>query len=219
MLESILTSISIYSILICLGVALLLGVIVALVYKVTSNYSKNFLVTLAMLPMLVASVIFIVNGNLGMSVAIAGTFSLIRFRSIAGTSKEIIAVFFAMALGLITGAGYIVFAFIITILGSLMLIIFDKSNIFERNKYEKKLKIVMPEDLDYSNVFDEIFDRYTSKNTLEKVKTTNLGSTFELKYRVILKKDINEKEFIDELRVKNGNLKISLNNILDDNDL
>ena len=210
MLESILTSISIYSILICLGVALLLGVIVALVYKVTSNYSKNFLVTLAMLPMLVASVIFIVNGNLGMSVAIAGTFSLIRFRSIAGTSKEIIAVFFAMALGLITGAGYIVFAFIITILGSLMLIIFDKSNIFERNKYEKKLKIVMPEDLDYSNVFDEIFDRYTSKNTLEKVKTTNLGSTFELKYRVILKKDINEKEFIDELRVKNGNLKISL---------
>lgn len=219
MLTSILTNTNIYTISICFIGAIILGIIIALAHKYTSTYSKNFLTTLALLPILVASVIFMVNGNLGMSVAIAGTFSLIRFRSIAGTSKEIISVFFAMAVGLIIGAGYILFAALITIIGSLLLIIYDKTSIFARNKYEKNLKIVIPEDLDYTNVFKEVLDKYTTKYTLRQVKTTNLGSMFELKYNITINKDTNEKEFIDELRIKNGNLKIALTDPIEGSEL
>lgn len=219
MLESILTNTNIYSILICFIVALFLGILISLTYKITSNYTKNFLITLAMLPMLVASVIFIVNGNLGMSVAIAGTFSLIRFRSIAGTSKEIITVFFSMAVGLIIGAGYVLFAALVTILGIIMFILFDKTNIFEKNKYEKQLRITIPEDLDYTNELSETLNKYTNNYKLNQVRTTNLGSMFELRYIVNLNKSINEKEFLDELRTKNGNLKIILTDPVDGSEL
>ena len=210
MLINILENINIYTILISIGVAIVLGLMIALTHKVTSKYNKNFLTTITLLPLLVTSIILVVNGNLGMSVAVAGTFGLIRFRSIAGTSKEILSVFFAMAIGLMIGAGYVILAGIITIIGCLMILMLDKSTIFDKNKNEKYLKITIPENLDYTEVFTDILNKYTFKYSLEQVKTTNLGSMFELKYSVILNNNINEKEFIDELRVKNGNLKISL---------
>ena len=210
MLTSILSETSVMGVLIASGVSIILGLLIALTHKATSKYNKNFLTTLAVLPLLVTSVIMIVNGNLGMSVAVAGTFGLVRFRSVPGTSKEILSVFFAMAVGLSCGAGLVYLAGVLTIIGCLILIIFNNIGIFDKNKNEKILKIAMPENLDYTEVFNNVLNKYTSKYELEQVKTTNLGSMFELKYNVILNKNINEKEFIDELRVRNGNLKISL---------
>jgi len=209
------SNIELWTILVCTLVSLSLGVIVAYTHKKTSKYSKNFLITLAILPVLVQTIMIMVNGNLGTSVAIVGAFSLVRFRSIPGTSKEILSVFFAMAIGLATGMGHVFFACIITILISLSIVLFSKINLFDLNPNTKMLKIVIPENLDYTNMFDDIFDNYVKEYKLEKVKMTNMGSLFELSYRITLKKEINEKEFIDELRIKNGNLKIILSHELD----
>ena len=190
--------------------SIILGVLIALTHKATSRYNKNFLTTLAMLPLLVMSVIMVVNGNLGMGVAVAGTFSLVRFRSLPGTSNEILSVFFAMAVGLILGSGYIIMAPLVAIIGCLFLLLFHKITIFDKKSNEKYLRITIPENLDYTNIFDETLEKYTNKYNMLQVKTTNLGSMFELKYLINLKNNINEKEFLDELRVKNGNLKINL---------
>lgn len=211
MLTNILSSgVSSSSIIILAGVAIVLGLIIALTHKLTSRFNKNFLTTITMLPLLVMSVIMVVNGNLGMSVAVAGTFGLVRFRSVPGTSKEILSVFFAMAVGLALGAGYIVLAPLVTILGCVCLVLLDKITLFDKDNNEKYLRILIPESLDYTEVFDESLKKYTNKYSLMQVKTTNLGSMFELKYLVNIKNNVNEKEFIDELRVKNGNLKITL---------
>lgn len=211
MLTNILSSgVTSGGVLILAGVSIILGLIIALTHKATSRFNKNFLTTITMLPLLVMSIIMVVNGNLGMSVAVAGTFGLVRFRSVPGTSKEILSVFFAMAVGLALGAGYVVLAPIVTVIGCLMLVLLDKITLFNKDANEKYLRIIIPENLDYTDVFDEILKEYTNKYSLMQVKTTNLGSMFELKYLVNLKNNINEKEFIDELRVKNGNLKINL---------
>lgn len=213
------SNISLLSILICSSVSIILGIIISLIHKITSKYSKNFLITIAVLPLLVQTVIIMVNGNLGTSVAIVGAFGLVRFRSLPGTSKEILSVFFAMTIGLITGMGHLAFAIIITVLGCLLLFILNKLPLFEQNKYERILKILIPEDLDYTSVFDDVFEKYTTKVSLEKVKTTNMGSLFELEYRIFLNKNLNEKQFIDDLRIKNGNLKIILTHEVESSDL
>ena len=223
MLNSILngtvSSIDLLSILICIGCSIFLGVIIAFAYKTTSKYSKNFLITLSMLPLLVEAVIIMVNGNLGTSVAILGAFGLVKFRSLPGTSKEILCVFFAMTVGLACGMGHIFYATMITFIGCILIVFFSKINIFEMNGVVKELRILMPEDLDYTDVFEDIFKKYTTKVELEKVKTTNMGSLFDLRYRVTMKPKVNEKKFIDDLRVRNGNLKIVLSQGTDDNDL
>ena len=219
MLTNILTDTNTYTILLSMGVSLLLGLIIAITHKVTSRCNKNFLITITILPILVSSVILVVNGNLGMGVAVAGTFGLVRFRSIAGTSKEILSVFFAMAIGLSIGAGYLVLAIVVTIVGSLGILLLDKATIFDQNKNDKYLKITIPENIDYTEVFNDILDKYTCKHKLEQVKTTNLGSMFELKYLITLNSNINEKAFIDELRVKNGNLKIALTESINEEEL
>ena len=206
---------SLWTILVCTLVSIILGIIVAYTHKKTSKYSKNFLITLSILPVLVQTVMIMVNGNLGTSVAIVGAFSLVRFRSLPGTSKEILSVFFAMAIGLATGMGHVFFACIMTILVSLAIILFNKNKFFDLNPNTKMLKIVIPENLDYTNMFDDIFDKFVKEKKLEKVKMTNMGSLFELSYRITLKNEINEKEFIDELRVRNGNLKIILSHELE----
>ena len=139
-----------------------------------------------------------------------GVFGLVRFRSMQGNSREIASVFFAMGIGLAVGMGHILFAGVITLIVAIMFVILSKTKFGEGNKHEKKLKITIPEDLDYSNVFDDLFEKYTNKNELEKVKTTNMGSLFELSYNIILKDGASEKEFIDELRCRNGNLNITL---------
>ena len=219
MLKSIIAEgtngIDLSTVLICSLVSIVLGFILAIVYKYTERGSKHFLVSLSVLPVIVQTIIFLVNGNLGMSVAIAGSFSLIRFRSIPGTSKEIVAVFLAMVIGVANGMGYVAFSSLFLAIVLFTWLVLVKSNIFEV-KQEKVLKVTIPEDLDYTSVFDDIFKKYTDKVTLEQVKTTNMGSLFDLKYMIILKKNIDEKKFIDEIRVRNANLKIVLSHPLDD---
>ncbi len=213
------SSVELSSILLCSFISIILGVVIALTHKQTSKYNKNFLVTLSILPLLVQTIIIMVNGNLGTSVAIMGAFSLVRFRSLPGTSKEILSVFFAMTVGLATGMGHLVFAIIITIIGSLAIFILSKVALFNKNKKEKILKIMIPENLDYTNVFDDIFETYTEKVELEQVKTTNMGSMFDLSYRIILNENVNEKAFLDDLRVKNGNLKVMISHPIEESDL
>ena len=213
------SSVELSSILLCSIISIILGVVIALTHKQTSKYNKNFLVTLSILPLLVQTIIIMVNGNLGTSVAIMGAFSLVRFRSLPGTSKEILSVFFAMTVGLATGMGHLVFAIIITIIGSLAIFILSKVALFNNNKQEKILKIMIPENLDYTNVFDDIFETYTEKVELEQVKTTNMGSMFDLSYRIILNENVNEKAFLDDLRVKNGNLKVMISHPIEESDL
>lgn len=215
MLSSILNSdLTISSVLVCSGISLILGIIIALVHKWTSTYSKNFLITLAVLPILVQTIIFMTSGNLGTSFAVAGAFSLIRFRTLPGTSKEIMSVFYAMAIGLAMGMGQIAFAAIITVLVGTFIIILSKSKFGENNNNGKILKVTLPEDMDYETVFDDVFNRYLDSYKLESVKTVNMGSLFELTYTVNSKKNISEKKFIDEIRIKNGNLKVSLSHAI-----
>ena len=197
--------------LISIGVAILLGVAISAVYKITTGKAtKNFLITLAILPLLAQIVILLVNGNLGTSLAVAGAFGFIRFRSLQGTSKEIITLFWAMAIGLALGMGYILFAVIITVIISILMIIASKVLTKMEDRSRRRLKVVIPENLDYSEVFDDLFFKYTDNIELQKVKTTNMGSTFELTYMVSLKKDANEKEFLDQIRVRNANMLVML---------
>ena len=192
----------------CTVVSIVLGVLIAVIYMQQGHYSKNFVVTLAMMPVLVQVVIMLVNGNVGTSVAVLGTFGLVRFRSVPGTSREIANIFFAMAVGLATGMGYITFAVAMVVVVGGMFLILGKTSFGERKYDEKDLRITIAEDLDYTDIFEDIFREYTSKCSLEQVKTTNLGSMYELKYHITLKDAKKEKEMIDQLRCRNGNLTI-----------
>lgn len=205
------STITVSSALICTLVSIVLGVVVSLVYMFSSKeHTKNFIITLALLPVLVQAVIMMVSGNLGTSVAVLGTFSLVRFRSTPGTSKEILAIFLAMALGLATGMGQIAFAAMMAVVVCIFLVVFNKTKYGETSVRNKVLKVTLPEDLDYNEIFDDVFLKYTKKVDLETVKTTNMGSLYELKYNIEFNKDINEKAFIDEIRCRNGNLNIIL---------
>ena len=206
-------SLSMISLGICIMVAFLLGLLIAFIHSRTTKSSKNFVVTLSILPMLVSFIIIMVNGNLGTSVAVLGAFSLIRFRSVPGSSKEIISIFFAMTVGVAVGMGQIIFASMATIIVCLILFVLDKMKF--GFKEQKKLVITIPENLDFTNLFLDIFNKYLDKYTLEKAKTTNMGSMYELTYEVSVKNNINEKEFIDEIRCRNGNLKIILSHSLE----
>lgn len=196
--------------LICAGVALLLGVIIAIMHMKTSQTTKGFLVTLATLPLLVMAVMIMINGNLGTSIAILGAFSLIRFRSIQGKAKDLLSVFFAMMVGLACGMGHILFAAVITAIAVVAILFFTYTPFLEPNKKQRVLKIVVPEDLDYEEVFNDIFKKYTSRADLTKMKTVNMGSLYKLTYDVTMKNGVKEKDFLDEIRVKNCNLKVLL---------
>lgn len=206
-------TLSITSALECMGVSLILGFVIALVHLKTSKPSKNFAMSLVVLPLLVQVVMMMVNGNLGTSVAILGAFGLVRFRSQPGTSKEIISIFFAMAVGLACGMGHIVFAALVTVLVALILFILSKIKFGEQGENERKLKVTIPEDVDYTYVFNEIFEKYTYFTKVEKVKTINMGSMYEITYSIKLKNNINEKDFLDEIRIKNSNLNVLLQKI------
>ena len=195
--------------LICIGAAIVLGILISVTHKLTTKTTVNFLLTLSLLPLLVFAVILLVNGNLGTSLAVAGAFSLIRFRSMAGTSKELISVFWAMAVGLALGMGYVIFSVVITLIVSVIMFISSKI-INRKDLEERKLKIIIPENLDYEEIFNDIFEKYLNKSELEKVKTTNMGSMYELQYMVSLKNGVNQKEFLDEIRVRNGNMLVMI---------
>lgn len=201
---------------ICVVTSIILGFIVAYLHMKTTRSNQNFINTLVILPVLVTVVILLVNGNLGTSVAVVGAFSLVRFRSIPGNSKEILDVFFAMAIGLAVGTGYIAFAVIFTLITCMLSFGLYKFKFGTKSSNSRILKIAIPEDLDYEKVFEEIFKKYTNDVVLRQAKTINMGSMFELSYVVNLKNDVSEKEMIDDIRVKNGNLKVMLTHELED---
>lgn len=204
-------TLSLSTVLLCTGVCLLCGLLTAVCYRFSAKrHTKNFVVTLVFLPVLVQSVIMMVNGSLGAGVAVLGTFSLVRFRSAPGTAQEIAAVFGVMAIGIAAGMGQLAFAALLTGIVCLLLLIFNKTPFGEPNRQLRTLKIVIPETLDYTEVFDDLFSEYTQKAELESVKTTNMGSLYELRYTVWLRKNQNEKAFMDALRCRNGNLNIQL---------
>lgn len=198
--------------LICIGVSFVIGMILAGAYMFRTRYTKSFVVTLAMLPAIVCVVIMMVNGNVGTGVAVAGAFSLVRFRSVPGTAKEIGALFMAMGAGLITGMGYLGFAVVFAVILAVITILLSFVDFGTRKNAAryKNLRITIPEDLDYTGVFDEIFEEYTENCELTQVRTTNMGSLFRLTYDMVLKNGANEKEFIDKLRCCNGNLEIAI---------
>ena len=168
----------------------------------------GFPIILALMPMLVASVIMIVNGNLGASVAVLGAFGLVRFRSAPGTAKEIGFLFFAMAVGLASGMGFITLALLITLIAGTSFLILEKADFGNVKSNDRLLKITIPEDLDYDGIFNDLFQKYTTRSDLDRVKTTNMGTMYELSYLIRMRNMAQQKNFIDELRCRNGNLTI-----------
>lgn len=210
MLNSILgTELTLTSFLICTGVSLLLGVGTALVAGYRSRSTQSLAVTLAILPAVVQAVIMLVNGSIGAGIAVAGAFSLVRFRSAPGTAREIAAIFLAMAIGLATGMGYVGLAVLLFLILAGAMLALTALRFGQKEDAGRILKITIPEDLDYDGLFDDLFERYTTAHTLEKVKTTNMGTLYELRYRIILRQEPVPKVFLDELRCRNGNLNIT----------
>ena len=202
--------ISVTDFLLCLGCSLVLGLILAFAYMYRSRYTKSFVVTLALLPGVVCVVIMLVNGNVGTGVAVAGAFSLVRFRSVPGTAKEICMLFLAMGTGLIAGMGYLGFAAVFTLVMCGMFVLYNRLDFGTKKNAAvfKTLTITIPEDLDYSGVFDDIFAEFTRSHELVRVKTTNMGSMLKLTYNAELTDAAQEKTMIDRLRCRNGNLEI-----------
>ncbi len=200
--------VSLQSLLLCTGVSILLGLGVAGIYMFRNSYHRNFVVTLALLPAMVQVVITLVNGNLGTGVAVLGAFSLVRFRSVPGGAREISSIFFAMAIGLATAMGYLFYALLFLLIIGACTVLLTVCRFGEQPGSARELKISIPEDLDYAGLFDDLFARYTRSARLLRVRTTNLGSLFELRYEIDLKDAKQEKEFLDQLRCRNGNLTI-----------
>lgn len=214
MLSSILTdTLTISNFLICILCSLVLGAILGWVHSYFNSSSKGFVITIALLPAIVQMVIMLVNGNLGTGVAVMGAFSLIRFRSVPGNAKEINSIFLAMAVGLATGTGYLAIAGIFVLIIGGASVIYSITSFGEPKQREKELKITIPEGLDYLEIFDDLFSEYTTKSELIKAKTTNMGSLYKLEYRIRLKNPAKEKQFMDDLRCRNGNLEVACGRI------
>ena len=206
------TVISVTDFLLCLGASLVIGVLMAFAYMYRTRYTKSFVVTLALLPAVVCVVIMMVNGNVGTGVAVAGAFSLVRFRSVPGTAKEICTLFLAMGAGLIAGMGYLGFALLFTVVMCIMFVLYNRLDFGTKKNVAtfKTFAITIPEDLDYSDIFDDIFSEFTTSHDLVRVKSTNMGSMFKLTYNVMLRDVTREKEMIDKIRCRNGNLEIAV---------
>lgn len=205
------TTLTVGKFLICVGISLLAGLIYCLASSLFARESRSLRLSLFFLPAVICVTVMMVNGNLGIGVAVAGAFSLVRFRSAPGSAKEMAVIFMTMCTGLITGVGYIAYALLFTIIMCAVLILAQLVSVKRSNTDRRRiLKITVPEDLDYEGIFDDIFDGYTSSHTLVGVKTSNMGSLYRLTYELTLKDAKSAKAFIDSLRVRNGNLEISL---------
>ena len=204
--------ISVTDFLLCLGASLVIGILMAFAYMYRTRYTKSFVVTLALLPAVVCVVIMMVNGNVGTGVAVAGAFSLVRFRSVPGTAKEICTLFLAMGAGLIAGMGYLGFALLFTAVMCIMFVLYNRLDFGTKKNAAtfKTFTITIPEDMDYSGIFDDIFSEFTISHDLVRVKSTNMGSMFKLTYNVMLRDVTREKEMIDKIRCRNGNLEITV---------
>ena len=224
MLDSLFSSITadgvnIENFLICIVASIALGLVIAFGYMYKKKYSKSFVITLALLPAIVQVVIMLVNGNIGTGVAVMGAFSLVRFRSIPGSAKEIGIIFLAMAVGLAVGMGFVVIAVVFTLIITLVSVIFTVTKFGESRKATKELKITIPENLNYNGLFDDIFDEYTTSNKLICVKTTNMGSLYQLMYNIEERDESREKDMIDAIRCRNGNLDIVCGYISNDKEV
>ncbi len=208
--SSLTDTIAVSEFLLCVGVSLLIGIVLCLMTMWRSKFSRSLVVTLAILPTVVCVVIMMVNGNVGTGVAVAGAFNLVRFRSAPGTAKEIAALFIAMAAGLITGMGYLGYGVLFALIMGIAMMIYNVFASGPNKDKSRTLHITIPEDLDYTGVFDPILQEYTKSYSLTHVKTTNLGSLFKLTYDLTLKDPKREKQLIDMLRRRNGNLEISI---------
>lgn len=206
------TVISVPDFIICIVVSLIIGAFITWVYTYKSRYTASFAITLAMLPAVVCIVIMMVNGNVGAGVAVAGAFSLVRFRSVPGTAKEIGTIFLAMAAGLIAGMGYLAFAVLFALIMGMVMLVLNISGFgtHTRGTSDRTLRITIPEDLNYGSAFDDLFEKYLTACEVVSVKTTNMGSLYKLTYHITLKDLAMEKSFIDELRCRNGNLEIAI---------
>ena len=198
--------------LLCVACALVLGLLLAAAYMFRSRYTKSFVATVAMLPAVVCVVIMMVNGNIGAGVAVAGVFGLVRFRSVPGTAKEIGIIFLAMGAGLIAGMGYLGYATLFTVVMCAVMLLYNTLDFGTKKNAAlyKTLRVTIPEDLDYTNVFEDVFPQYVREWELSQVKTTNMGSLFRLTYDITLRDANVEKALIDELRKRNGNLEITV---------
>ena len=213
MLNSILTEtvssgITLPQLVICTLTSLGLGLALALLHTYRNTSSRNFVMTLAILPAVVQAVIMLVNGNLGTGVAVMGAFGLVRFRSAPGNAREIGSVFLAMAIGLATGMGYLGIAVLLLIIIGAAILVLAAVPLGSQSFAQKELKVTIPENLDYAGIFDDLFEKYTKRAVLMKVRTTNMGSLYELCYRIELKKEEEEKAMLDDIRCRNGNLTI-----------
>lgn len=211
MLDSIIqgSEITLSSFLICTAVSLLLGVLAALLSLYREKSSQSFALTLAMLPAVVQLIIMLVNGNIGTGVAVAGAFGLVRFRSAAGSAREIGLLFLAMAIGLATGMGYVAMALLFFAIMAAFLLVLQYVRFGGTKENVRELKITIPESLDYDGLFDDLFNEYTAGSELERVKTSSMGTLYELDYKVVLKDEHKTKVFLDALRCRNGNLNVS----------
>ena len=199
----------IQSVLMAFSVAIILGIYIAAVSK-KIIYSRDLAVVIAVLPLLVTAVIMIVNGNFGASVAVLGAFGLVRFRSAPGSAKEIGLIFFTMTIGLTIGMGFISLAILLTLIVTTFVLLLEKNNFGDVRTNEYQLRITIPEDLDYNGIFEDILTKYSSKYELNRIKTTNMGTMFELRYRIVMKTNEDSKAMMDEIRCRNGNLQVMM---------
>ena len=204
------TAIDAKSFALCTLASIIIGAFIAFTYTYKTKSSKNFTITIALLPLVVQVVIMLVNNSLGAGIAVAGAFSLTRFRSVPGTAKEICAVFASMAVGLATGMGFIGVGAVFAIVVILLNIIYSAILFSSRRGEEQELKITIPEGLDYYGLFDDLLKKYTTRYDLIKVRTTSMGSLFQLTYSITMKDISKQKEMIDEIRCRNGNLDIAV---------
>ena len=205
------TSLAIVPMLAAIAAALLLGLLLSWVYSLNGRATRSFVLALSILPAIVAVVIMMVNGNVGAGVAVAGAFSLVRFRSAPGSARDICFIFLAMAVGLVCGMGYVLHAAIVTVVLGAVLAFYQISGLgSRRGSSDRTLTITIPEDLDYAGLFTDIFASFTTYHELVSVKTTNMGSLYKLTYEVGIADQADEKSMIDEIRCRNGNLEVAL---------
>lgn len=209
MLTSVIdTPLTLPTLLLVLLTAVVLGLLTALVFTFRCRHTASFALTLTLLPMAVAVIILLVNGNIGTGVAVAGAFALVRFRSVPGTAREIAAIFIEMALGLCLGLGYIGLAVIFFALTAIITLLLTAMRFGAPSATVKQMKITLPENVDYETLFDDVFEQYRVRADLQRIRTTNMGTLFELTYLLTFPAPQVPKAFIDELRIRNGNLNI-----------
>ncbi len=201
-------SVTLNEFIVCAAASLIFGLVISLVYMYKNTYTKSIAISLVLLPMIVQLVIMMINGSIGIGIAVAGAFSLIRFRSVPGSARDISSIFTAMAVGLATASGYILVAAVFIAIVSIISILLVRFKFGEIKKGVQELKITIPENLDYIGIFDDLFEKYLTSWELARVNTTNMGSLYQLRYMITMKDVSTQKNFMDELRIRNGNLDI-----------